>query len=331
MVRLRHACAIAAAAPVVLVCCTDLSGLAGGGDSGACPSGQKLCDGGCVSIDDPAFGCGATTCDRCSVPFAATLKCEGGRCAVATCEPARADCNGLGEDGCEADLGAAATCGNCKMACGAAIPFCTPSGQCVERCPDGLTACQGACVDLARSDQNCGACGNRCASAKDAVPACEGGSCTFRCNVGFGDCDGNPANGCEPAPSYYADNDRDGHGVGPAMGQACTPPEGFAARADDCLDSNPNVHPGQTEFFATGYTTAGGATSYDYDCNGVEETPPGRNIGGKCTPSCQVGYTPGKARDLAGANEYCGSSSAVGTCSASVECSVTSAPALGCR
>src|SRR5689334_2858838 len=75
---------------------TDLPGDDGGGGDDAnnpdppgpirCGSGTKLCGDECVGDGDPAFGCGAASCDRCSVAFAASLKCDDqGRCAPNTC------------------------------------------------------------------------------------------------------------------------------------------------------------------------------------------------------------------------------------------------------
>src|SRR5512140_2303551 len=113
--------------------CTDLSHLATGGpdaslgDAGepppaeagptGCAADQKPCDGVCVRRDDPAYGCDADACAPCSVPYANEATCRAGACAPATCKTGRADCNGRGVDGCEADLGTPATCGNCTTAC----------------------------------------------------------------------------------------------------------------------------------------------------------------------------------------------------------------------
>jgi hypothetical protein len=53
------------------------------------------------------------------------------------------------------------------------------------------------CVDLATDPMHCGACGTVCPPAQNAVPTCASSTCGFSCNAGFGDCDGNPTNGCE--------------------------------------------------------------------------------------------------------------------------------------
>src|SRR4051812_45303037 len=48
--------------------------------------------------------------------------------------------------------------------------------------------------------ERCGLCGNAChtsAGAANASAVCRSGVCGITCAAGFGDCDGNPANGCE--------------------------------------------------------------------------------------------------------------------------------------
>ena len=104
------------------------------------------------------------------------------------------------------------------------------SGICVANCPDldqdGWTTCDGDCNDFDPSvnpgaieqcngvdddcdtgvdedwnfssdPQNCGGCGLLCPPAPNSTPQCVNGSCTLVCNIGFADCDGSMANGCE--------------------------------------------------------------------------------------------------------------------------------------
>jgi hypothetical protein len=54
---------------------------------------------------------------------------------------------------------------------------------------------------LSSNDTHCGTCGNTCESASNGDRVCQGGTCQLTCKKGFADCDGNPANGCEPANS----------------------------------------------------------------------------------------------------------------------------------
>jgi len=347
MAVLRRTCLAASAAPLVLVACTDLSGLASespeadagadagerpidpdaGGPAALCPAGHKECAGGCVPLDDPDYGCAADTCERCSVSNAATTICEAGKCAVGTCRSGFASCDGNKQNGCEADLGSSATCGSCTAACPASTPYCTPEGQCVIDC-GALTLCGTKCVDLKTSATNCGACGKACAGAANASPKCAAGACGIECNPGFGDCGGSAGGGggCTALKPYYADKDKDGFGAGAKVGEACTAPAGHSQALGDCLDTNDKVRPGQTAYFTAGYTSASGQISYDYDCNGSEQLALGVTTG-SCE-ACRAGDYVSAVRPNAppGANVYCGSGSRIASCSATAS-STASNPA----
>jgi hypothetical protein len=47
--------------------------------AGACPSGKKSCDGACVAVDDPRFGCGVESCAPCAMAGSDAV-CRGGAC-----------------------------------------------------------------------------------------------------------------------------------------------------------------------------------------------------------------------------------------------------------
>jgi len=70
--------------------------------------------------------------------------------------------------------------------------MCSPNyGDC-----DGNTT--NGCESFTASDvRNCGACGAACAARPNSVASCTVGRCGYVCLSGYGDCDGNPANGCE--------------------------------------------------------------------------------------------------------------------------------------
>jgi hypothetical protein len=68
-------------------------------------------------------------------------------------------------------------------------------------CPPGFADCDGnptnGCETSLSTPANCGACGTACVRA-NATATCAMGVCgLLACNGGFGNCDGNAANGCE--------------------------------------------------------------------------------------------------------------------------------------
>jgi hypothetical protein len=152
-----------------------------------CSPGYGDCDGvganGCeTALAASPLNCGA--CGRlCPVTASAmTMACRAGTCAVGTCRPGFADCDGAGANGCELDVRAnVASCGRCGNACSPrpnATAACV-DGACGLACAAGRADCDGdlvnGCeVDLAGDRANCGACGARCGVASDG---CVAGSC----------------------------------------------------------------------------------------------------------------------------------------------------------
>lgn len=75
----------------------------------------------------------------------------------------------------------------------------TDSAQAADCTPDDCigTCCDGVCVDTFADPDNCGACGITCL-AENASTTCEAGACALgSCDEGWGDCDADPATGCE--------------------------------------------------------------------------------------------------------------------------------------
>jgi hypothetical protein len=61
-------------------------------------------------------------------------------------------------------------------------------------CPGGGVLCNGACVNIASDERNCGRCGRACS----AIDTCIAGGCGLgTCASGTADCDGRRTNGCE--------------------------------------------------------------------------------------------------------------------------------------
>jgi hypothetical protein len=173
-----------------------------------CAAGFADCD------NDPSNGCEVDTrtstahcgaCGRVCNPPNATAVCAMGQCGVAACTAGFGNCDDNPTNGCETDTRTSTShCGACGTSCpGApnAVPACTV-GTCALTCAAGFADCDGnatnGCeVDTRTSATHCGACGRTCALA-NATAACAGSLCTVAtCAAGFGDCDGNAANGCE--------------------------------------------------------------------------------------------------------------------------------------
>ncbi len=168
-----------------------------------CPAGKKLCGNACVAIDDPAWGCGPTSCDPCDLTHGAA-KCAQNSCAVASCDNGFSDCNNDPSDGCETSTATdAKNCGECGDACVAAhaTPNCVGGACGIATCETGYDDCDfdyatGCEASLLFDPSNCGACGNGCIPVGGS--ACLNGVCKLTaCSGAMGDCDGDVSNGCE--------------------------------------------------------------------------------------------------------------------------------------
>ncbi|HEU0106250.1 MAG TPA: hypothetical protein VFT38_08775 [Vicinamibacteria bacterium] len=106
-----------------------------------CPSGQTGCGGVCVDLSVDVANCG--TCgNACIFPNAAGF-CTSGQCAIATCSPGFANCDGSLADGCETNTNTSVNnCGVCGNVCGAG--HACNAGVC--RCPFGRVDCGEVCL-----------------------------------------------------------------------------------------------------------------------------------------------------------------------------------------
>jgi hypothetical protein len=149
-----------------------------------------------------------TDCRACTVGCGdipnAEASCATGTCGPGTCLGNFGDCNATPGDGCEQTLDTSEHCGACDAPCD--FPGSTEecgSGSCLA------TSCEGeyddcdldpsnGCESLA-SSAHCGECGKTCDDTLMNVDSasCETGSCVPACDQGWGDCNGDPFNGCE--------------------------------------------------------------------------------------------------------------------------------------
>jgi hypothetical protein len=144
------------------------------------------------------------------VPDSAHYGCVGGVCGRLKCDEPTADCNeDLGSptcqtDGCEVpDIRTDPNnCGGCGIKCKEG-ESCVNEGngpECAVPCARfGKTLCPfGQCRDLLNDVQACGSCSNDCPGAgPNQVRVCRKGICALDCLPGFGDCNGEPSDGCE--------------------------------------------------------------------------------------------------------------------------------------
>lgn len=194
---------------------------------------------------------------------------------------------GAGGAGAAGTGGATGGAGNTGGATGGA----GGEGTTSSGCADGLTACGGACVDLAKDVSNCGACGQACMPDQ----GCNGGDCGILCAPGQSVCDG----ACASLDMNPANCGSCGNACAPGLacvGGACGCPLGEVACDGACVD--PSADPAHCG--ASGScqgASAGIACAAGQFC-----------VNGLCAVTCPAGETAcgGACVDLANDNLSCG-------------------------
>ncbi|MDP3275778.1 MAG: hypothetical protein Q8Q09_11320 [Deltaproteobacteria bacterium] len=168
-----------------------------------CSAGQVRCGGVCVDPRTDTSHCGG-----CGVPCTYTnagATCAAAMCAIGTCNAGFANCDMMSANGCEVDTRTAPMhCGACGTVCAFAnaAASCMSSTCTIGACTANFGNCDGMVANgcesnLTNTTAHCGACGMACSFA-NAAASCASSACVLgSCSGGFGNCDSNPANGCE--------------------------------------------------------------------------------------------------------------------------------------
>ena len=197
----------------------------------ACTPGSSTCASSTTVRVCAADGSGTTT-----LTCPASSTCTGTMCSSWVCTPGTATCptGATARTVCNAD-GLGTRSEPCAAPANASMARCGVGGACTFTCNAGfgdcnMTAADGCEAVFATDVANCGGCGRACAPRANMMASCLTGACDYRCNAGFGDCDGNAANGCEANLATAASCGR--------CGNACA--SGLSCAAGACVMSLPN-------------------------------------------------------------------------------------------
>ncbi|MDP3217089.1 MAG: hypothetical protein Q8S73_23465, partial [Deltaproteobacteria bacterium] len=286
-----------------------------------CTGGAANCDGnvtnGCETTPaTDVANCGA--CGRACSTAHATPTCTAGTCFVGACAAGFGDCDGNAANGCEVATTADVNhCGACGRVCALAhaTSACTTGACAIGACDAGWADCDGiasnGCEAATTTVDNCGACGRTCDLA-NAAETCAAGACALgACATGFGNCDGNAANGCEADLTDPASCGACGHAC--PSGAHATPTCGANTCGLSCetgwADANHDAADG-CELDVTTDANCGSAGNACTSSHGVTSTCEG----GRCstvacagtTANCDGNAVNGCERDVATDATSCG-------------------------
>lgn len=213
--------------------------------SAGCPAGRACCSDLCVDLSSDVANCGACG-TKCPPPPNAAPACKFFACGVGTCVSGYADCDAVISNGCEAKLSSdPANCGACGNACPPGAKCgdgkCTmPPVPCGPGCPGMQSCCGDVCVDTWSDVKNCNGCGIVCPVPPHASALCEAGCKMGKCQIGWADCNGAVADGCE-VKTFGDDKNCGGCGVVCGDKQKCS--GGACVDKGDDTAFEPTVNP----------------------------------------------------------------------------------------
>ena len=169
-------------------------------NNGCTADGAECCGGSCHNTRTEAAHCGG--CGLACTNVHGDVACALGSCAP-DCARGFGDCDRDARNGCETALSTPDNCGACGLTCTNTngVARCANS-RCDPTCNDGFGDCDGnpnnGCEQNVRFNTglHCGACNAPCVNTH-GLTSCQAGACLPVCDSNFGDCDGQPRNGCE--------------------------------------------------------------------------------------------------------------------------------------
>lgn len=165
----------------------------------SCTSGWANCNGSVSDGCETSLMTDGANCGVCGRACGSGRVCRSGVCGTA-CPLGQSQCGSSCVD-LQNDRN---HCGSCTNVCSDrdnATVYCREGG-CHFECDSSHGDCDGnannGCeTDTRTSVNNCRACGVVCPTRAHSRPYCERSVCLLRCDQGWDDCDGDPANGCE--------------------------------------------------------------------------------------------------------------------------------------
>jgi hypothetical protein len=171
-----------------------------------CSQGYGDCDGTLANGCEADLQSNSGNCGFCARVCGSDSTCTQGACLPKStpCSAGFDDCDANPTTGCETNLATDANnCGACGNKCSLpnATPACTANACTIAACNAGYADCDGdpanGCEVSINTSAHCGVCTLSC-NFPNASSTCSNGACTLvTCNAGWGNCDGNSANGCE--------------------------------------------------------------------------------------------------------------------------------------
>jgi hypothetical protein len=287
--------------------CADMGDCQDGYYCAALTSGGSACLPACnIDLPDcaPRFSCvmnfNETTLpepicapvgERCCVDADEDLHGQGVGCLGADCDEGDATindsateaCNGSDDD-CDTRIDEGDADALCPRGPHVAESACA-SGACENRvCEPGFGDCDGdplnGCEQQTNTDMHCGGCNVGC-DPPNATGTCTTGTCDIAmCDAGFGDCDGDPTNGCELPLNSLTDCGR--------CGVSCGPPGAIG----DCSTGTCQIgmcNPRRADCDASPINGCETETTTNADCGGCGVLCAPRNAVGECsTGACRI-------------------------------------------